>query len=402
MTDSHALAHTDDVALLVPSQLPTVTLYGTILVVDDDPDVCEFLNLALENLGMTPCCASNATELCDMVDRLRPAAILLDLALGQTDAIVMLTLLQERQYKGPVVLMSGNYLSALHHSKRIGVRLGIDVAGVLAKPFGLPELRESLGAALMTSRRSAFQQQAPALTISLEDAIRDGQVEFWFQPKIDLVNMERAGIEILSRVRRPDFGVLNPASFLDGASPASLRWLATAGLRESMRATRELSPRGRSTSIAINIAHSTLDCDGFLEELKSIRDDIDPQADITLEITETDLGEGDAPDRFCTRAVLHGFKISVDDFGHGYATFERLRTMAFSELKIERSLVHGCAQDTAMQKICSASVRLAHDFRANAVAEGVERAEDLEMVRLLGFDHVQGYHFAKPAPLSAL
>jgi EAL domain-containing protein (putative c-di-GMP-specific phosphodiesterase class I) len=116
-------------------------------------------------------------------------------------------------------------------------------------------------------------------------------------------------------------------------------------------------------------------------------------------MTETDfVNDKIAASAFATRAILHGFEIAIDDFGHGYATLDRLRDLPFTELKLERSMVDGCARDPALRNICKAAVQLAHGFGANAVAEGVERADDLEVVRSLGFDTAQGFIYSQPLP----
>jgi len=385
-----------------PTRAPQRMLTGAALVFDDDPQVRGFLEFSLQRLGMTPASVDGLAAFSEAVTTQQPAVILLDLQLGQTDAIAAFERLRDLQHAGPVILMSGDYCEVLDHSRRIGSRFGLDIAGVLRKPFTVLELQGALLAVLHSSRRESPRMEMRARRVSLSDAIRERQVEFWFQPKVNLRTSRWAGIEVLARVRHPQFGVLAPASFLSGASMESLHWLAVEGLKEALQVARKLSIAGGAPAIAINIAHSMLGAERFLEELRLIRRQTFAQAQVTLEITETDLGESEAADQFCARAALHGFKISVDDFGHGYAAFERLRSMPFVELKIERSLVHGCAQDAALQSICRAAVRLAHDFHATAVAEGVERFDDLAMVRTLGFDLVQGYCFAKPAPLSTL
>ena len=390
------------------SALPTLAasrgsgLSGSVVIFDDDALVRKHLELALRRLGAAPVCVGEIAGFRDAVAHHAPTVVLLDLALGNTDAIEIFALLEKQRYTGPVVLMSGDYLAALDHSKRIGVRLGVHIGGVLRKPFGDAELQSVLSSAISANHDAGPRDQAQPCPVSLQSAIDNGQVEFWYQPKLDLRTDLCAGIEILARVRRPDLGVLSPAAFLPGARPESLRWLAAEGLRESLVVMRQARRGCSSLAVAINVSPSMLESNGVLEELKAIREKIFPQAQVILEITETDLGEFTTADLFCTRAVLHDFKISIDDFGHGYSTFERLRSAPFSELKIERSLINGCAEDTAMQRLCGAAVRLAHDFDAIAVAEGIECKEDLAMVQALGFDQMQGYYFARPAPLSNL
>ena len=73
--------------------------------------------------------------------------------------------------------------------------------------------------------------------------------------------------------------------------------------------------------------------------------------------------------------------------------------MPFTELKLERGMVDGCARDAALRSICQAALQLAHGFGAKAVAEGVERSDDLAVIRSLGFDMAQGCIFSQALPL---
>jgi EAL domain-containing protein (putative c-di-GMP-specific phosphodiesterase class I) len=150
---------------------------------------------------------------------------------------------------------------------------------------------------------------------------------------------------------------------------------------------------------SINVEARTFARTNLIDEFRAIRERYSANLPIIIELTETDLvNDKFAVETFATRAILHGFRISIDDFGHGYASFERLRDTPFTELKIERSMVVGCSRDPALRSICKAAVQLAHGFGATAVSEGVESEDDLKVVRSLGFDLAQGFFFAQPLP----
>jgi EAL domain-containing protein (putative c-di-GMP-specific phosphodiesterase class I) len=93
---------------------------------------------------------------------------------------------------------------------------------------------------------------------------------------------------------------------------------------------------------------------------------------------------------------LYNIGVSIDDFGRGYSTLERVRTLPFTELKIDRSEVNGCSNRQEQYRRCKAIVDLAHRFEMVVVAEGVESASDLQALRQMNCDMVQGRIFAAP------
>ena len=101
-----------------------------------------------------------------------------------------------------------------------------------------------------------------------------------------------------------------------------------------------------------------------------------------------------------TQLRIYGITLAIDDFGEGFSSFARLRELPFSELKLDRSFVDGCAGDARNAGICRAIIELAHHFGVAAVAEGLEDVADIRAVRDMGCDVGQGYYFARPMPKS--
>ncbi|MFZ5472789.1 MAG: EAL domain-containing protein, partial [Pseudomonadota bacterium] len=103
-----------------------------------------------------------------------------------------------------------------------------------------------------------------------------------------------------------------------------------------------------------------------------------------------------------SRLRLKGVNLAIDDFGTGYSSIDQLRRLPFSELKIDQGFVRGADQDPMARSILESSVEMAKKLNLTTVAEGVETPEDLEVVRRLGCDLVQGYLIAKPMALNDL
>jgi EAL domain-containing protein (putative c-di-GMP-specific phosphodiesterase class I)/FixJ family two-component response regulator len=370
------------------------------LAFDDNPAIGALAVTQLRQLGFEAKSVVEKPAFIATLESWRPELILLDLSLGETDAIELFGLLSERNFGGQVILMSGHSRAVLDHARRLGEGSGITIAGVLEKPFHQRNLRAliaNLNVARTTLPEAQSDQSNPTL---LRDALANNWLEFWYQPKIELETDGIVGAESLARIRHPERGILAPPTFLPNASDDDVHKLTMSALDEALRSSVTLNQAGRPLAFSINVAARTFVRPGLINDIKSIRERHSTNLPIILELTETDLvNDKVAAAAFATRAILHGFQISIDDFGHGYATFDRLRDIPFTELKLERPMVDGCARDPALRSICKAAVQLAHEFKAKAVAEGVDQPDDLKVIRSIGFDMAQGYIFSRPLPL---
>ena len=124
---------------------------------------------------------------------------------------------------------------------------------------------------------------------------------------------------------------------------------------------------------------------------------------LVLEVTEEQaLQDIDAAHEIGTQLKIYGVDLSIDDFGTGYSSLSRLREIPFKEIKLDRTLVDGCADDPTRAALCRAIIDLSHTLGAATVAEGVERPEDLSCLRDAGCDLAQGFLLARPMPRDAL
>jgi EAL domain-containing protein (putative c-di-GMP-specific phosphodiesterase class I) len=97
-----------------------------------------------------------------------------------------------------------------------------------------------------------------------------------------------------------------------------------------------------------------------------------------------------------TRLRLHNTTVSIDDFGTAHSSLSRVKDLPFTEIKLDRGFVAGCAADPVKRGLCQTVADLAHRLGASACAEGIETIDDLKCLVSLGFDSGQGYLFAKP------
>lgn len=370
------------------------------VIIDDDQEICELLQFQLQHLGVDARAVARVSDVLDTVKQESPDVVLVDMSLGDADGVDVFHTLRDIRFMGALVIVSGHPDIVLRHARDVALRAGLDAKAPLKKPFRLQDLRRVLDEV----RSGPSANVARVLKLFPDGLLREGLekdwIEFWFQPKVELKTGLVMGAECLARIRHPSAGLLFPGQFLPAADDNDLQELTIRAAEAAAKAASLDLRDGVPLRFSINVSTRNMKQPALIFQLKKIRDGAATPLDLMLEITESDLG-GDSSvcQVFATRAVLHGFKISIDDFGCGYATFERLRHTPFSELKLDRSVVDGCSGDRALRNICVATIQLAHGFDALAVAEGVETQEDAAVLAEIGCDIAQGYLFAPALPL---
>ncbi|WP_172403330.1 EAL domain-containing protein [Ensifer aridi] len=369
------------------------------VIVDDDQEICELLQFQLQHLGVEARAVTKASDVLDAVKQESPDIVFVDMSLGEADGVDVFHILRDIRFMGALVIVSGHPESVLRHARDVALRLGLDAKAPLKKPFRLQDLRRVLDEASSGPSANFPRVLKPCPEGLLREGIRKNWLEFWFQPKVELKTGCLTGAECLARIRHPSAGLLFPGQFLPSADDDDLHELTVRAAEAAAKAASLDLGDGVPLRFSINVSTRSMQ-PALILQLKKVRDGAVRPVDLILEITESDLG-GDSSvcQAFATRAVLHGFNISIDDFGCGYATFERLRRTPFSELKLDRSVVAGCSGDRALRNICVATIQLAHGFDALAVAEGVETQEDAAVLAEIGCDIAQGYLFAPALPL---
>lgn len=244
--------------------------------------------------------------------------------------------------------------------------------------------------------------------LDLENALRHpailSQLELFYQPKVDLKTLKVVGAEALLRWRHPERGLVSPVDFIPIAEETGLivgigRWV----LHKACQQLREWQdiPALRSLRIAINVSARQLRDPRFVEDIRRTiaETDIDPRA-LEIEITEgTLMNDTKSAKGLLSELKTLGVWLALDDFGTGYSALGYLRQFPFDTLKVDRSFVSDLLEDDGCAAITSAIVAMANRLRLKVVAEGVENEGQLEALRKLGCDQVQGYFFSKPLPI---
>lgn len=234
----------------------------------------------------------------------------------------------------------------------------------------------------------------------LRRAIGNGELLLHYQPQIDLASGVVVGAEALLRWQDPDHGLIPPAQFIQVAEECGLivpigQW----ALSEACRQIRVWQSSGlRVVPVAVNISVLELWSPGFADDVARILSESGvPPHLLELELTESRLMQ-DAEQSMSVLKSLKciGVQLAIDDFGTGYSCLSYLRRLPFDTLKIDQSFVHDLDSEQGDACIVGAIIGMARHLRQRVIAEGVETAQQLALLRIRRCDAVQGYLPGRP------
>lgn len=227
-----------------------------------------------------------------------------------------------------------------------------------------------------------------------------GELFLMYQPKLDLRSGEITGVEALARWHHPRHGPIEPSQFIPETEKAGLiDWFSEWALRTAINQWAAWEAEGIDVDMAVNISALNLEHVGFPDLVSRIcSNDGVGRHRLTLELTEGASQEETRLMDTITRFRLKGIGISLDDFGTGYGSLVQLRSLPFTELKIDRSFVGDLLQSKDSRVITRGLIQMAHDLGLTVTAEGVEDYATLEALAVLGCDKAQGYFIARAMP----
>ncbi len=241
-----------------------------------------------------------------------------------------------------------------------------------------------------------------ALENSLRRAIERDELVLYYQPKIDLNTGRISSAEALLRWNHPDLGLILPAQFIDLAEETGLivpigNWSMGEVCRQNLAWQKAgLIP----IRIAVNLSSRQFDDNKLYDTVTGAltSSGLDPIW-LELEITESlVMRNADYTFEVLQRIRDMGVHVSIDDFGTGYSSLSYLKRFPVNSLKVDRSFIRDVPQDSDDVAITQAIIAMAHSLGLKVIAEGVETEEQLDFLRKLKCDQVQGYLFSEPIP----
>lgn len=238
------------------------------------------------------------------------------------------------------------------------------------------------------------------LTNGLRRALEREELYLQYQPQIALASGQVVGFEALLRWQSQEYGAVSPLQFIPLAEHSGLilsigQWV----VEEACRFARRLADAGRDDIlVSVNISPKQLMGQGFVRHIRSSLDQAGIKAQqLEMEVTESLLIES------MNESVQHltwlrelGVGLALDDFGTGYSSLTYLLNLPVKTLKIDKSFIDNITSDPAQLEMVGSIIRMGHVLGLTIVAEGVETAQQQELLRLQRCDRIQGYIFSKP------
>jgi len=252
--------------------------------------------------------------------------------------------------------------------------------------------------------KTMHQQAMARLKIEgdLRQALDRKEFRLVYQPIVDLNEGRVTGFESLLRWQHPESGLTSPDAFLSIAMELGLmksigEWTLVEACRQ-LKVWQEQFPRVRPLTVSVNFSIGQFAQDDLTHLIQKLleRSGIDPSS-VKLEITESEMMKNpEAAIKVLDEIKAQKIDTCLDDFGTGYSSLSHLQQLAIRFLKIDQSFVRRLGTEDDALAIVKTIITLAHQLGRQVIAEGVETAEHLVILRSLGCEYGQGYFFAKP------
>ncbi|NBF03109.1 EAL domain-containing protein [Pseudomonas sp. Fl5BN2] len=368
----------------------------SILIVEDQPFQYMYLQHLFSELGPYHLeVASNGIEALERLKQRHFDLVLTDLLMPGMDGVQFIQGLASQRARPALAIMSASSRRMLMGASLVARNLGLRVIGLISKPVNLAALR-NLTAQLPDLAASA---SAPAIWVecsreTLQQALGNAQIQAWFQPKKALNNGRIVAAEALVRWMHPQHGMLLPCDFLPELNEAGLEeellWLI---LEQALTAQACWREDGYDIPVSINLPTHLLNSADLADRLY---DFVVQRNGIPGKIC-FELMECSTPEHISNfyagacRLRIKGFGLSQDDFGKGYSSYMNLVSTPFTELKIDRALVQGCHNNEEIAQALTSIIALGRQLGMTVVAEGVESAQELALLRKIDCTQVQGF-----------
>jgi EAL domain-containing protein (putative c-di-GMP-specific phosphodiesterase class I) len=283
---------------------------------------------------------------------------------------------------------------------------GEDAASLLINADAAMLKAKQFGGNRLEFYKSEINAQLPKqleLESDLHDALKNNQLQVYYQPLVDIKTGKISGSEALIRWPHPVHGFISPINFIPLAEETGIivpigAWV----MQEACRQTRMWQQMGfTGLKVAVNVSEKQVRQEGLIETIKHILNvtDFDPQY-LELELTETAILD-EAATSVIREFTKMGLALAVDDFGTGYSGLSYLKRFSINKLKIDQSFIRDIPSNNDSITIVSAIIAMAKELKVKSLAEGVETEEQLRFLQSKGCNYVQGYYFSKPVPANS-
>jgi EAL domain-containing protein (putative c-di-GMP-specific phosphodiesterase class I) len=358
-----------------------------VCVADRKPHIQTFLADKLEDIGFIAHRCTDASTLRDTITKVAPELVVLGTLSSEEQLKGALATLALDRYAGRVMLFGGRASPRLPDLVESGERLGLSMLPPLLTPFRDSDLQENLTAFLPV-------QPPPRIEIEAEEAVRNGWLELWYRPKIDLRGIVVTGAHAETRVRHPTWGVLTPSSFLVSESDPKLSKLAEAVISRAMTDWARFRAASQALELTLPIPTQTLEDPELLNRLCLAMPDDSVFTQLTIEVPSVELSRDPTQTRAALKSLTSfNIGISIDDVTANSSWID-IGGFPISELQVSSDFIAD-RNDPSKGKAGARIVKLAKEIGARTTATGIETSAVFKVVHEMGFDLGQGDLFGK-------
>ncbi len=295
---------------------------------------------------------------------------------------------------------TGYYYLELEDCKDISAAIEkVNIAHYKAKQSGIEEC-------VYNEQMIKEELEIKNIENKMEDALKNKEFKMFLQPKRYLKDESIAGAEALARWWINGKFIMHPADFVPiFEKNGFVTKLDMYMFEEACKFIRNLIDSGKKPlTISVNFSRLHLNNEQFVEILCEIADRCKaPREYLEIEITETAIFENEEIlNEVLQKLHKENFTLSMDDFGTGFSSLGLLKSIDFDVIKIDRSFFVDTKKPERSKTVLSNVIKMAKDLGIHTVAEGVELKEQIDLLKELGCDMVQGYYYAKPMPFEEL
>lgn len=325
--------------------------------------------------------------------------IVSDLDMPGMDGMEFIRHVGELGHPVSLILSSSLERSLIATVETMARAYGVHLLGVVEKPPTAKKLGELI---TRYEPRTSTKERTSAAIFTVEEiaeGLRGDQFEAHFQPKVELKTRRVVGAEAMARWNHPEKGVIGPQSFVTAIEDNGLiEQLTEVILRRAAFNCRIWQYAGLDATVSVNLSVRSLDDVALADRMVNLvhGQSLEPRH-VTFEVTES-VAMGDLGKILenLSRLRMKGFGLSIDDYGTGYSSMQRLSRVPFTELKIDQHFVRNAATQPASRAVLESSLEMAQKLNIVAVAEGVESQAEWNLLRELDCPVAQGYFVSKP------
>ncbi len=380
------------------------------LVVDDSKSILNVMSALLTGLGVSSCqCVGSGSEALELIKKQGASyqLIFVDLNMPEMDGMELIRLLSKEGFLGGVVILSQLDTKIIQLASDVLLERRTHLIGCISKPITEEKLSVILKK-LRSMNHKVRPDDPDFLTVAqIDAAISDNRIIPYYQPKVDNQTGEVDGLEILVRISLPDeLDAVLAGRFIDTAEKNNLiEPLTLSTLRQVMKdLPMILEEFGEDCRLSLNISALMLNNEKLpLKLVRLLENNGFSSKNFNIEVTESYAVENIDQMETLNRLRIHGFGLALDDYGTGYTNIQQLKSLPYTEIKIDRSLIYNICNDKLSQVVAQALFDIFEELNVSIVTEGVELAADLDYLNALNVPiKLQGFIISRPKEVNSI